>query len=93
MLKGGFGSLFINYPYLFLVNMINWWGFTLLLELKNMYFNLLRQKVSIILVEYNDYGDKILKICCHYNRSAGFLVGWLETHLLKLRGDGNIIHE
>ena len=22
-------SLFINYPYLFLVNMINWWGFTL----------------------------------------------------------------
>ena len=28
--KGGFGSsLFINYPYFFLVNMINWWGFTL----------------------------------------------------------------
>ena len=27
--KGGFGSLFINYPYFFLVNMINWRGFTL----------------------------------------------------------------
>ena len=27
--KGGFGSLFINYPYFCLVNMINWWGFTL----------------------------------------------------------------
>ena len=27
--KGVFGSLFINYPYFFLVNMINWWGFTL----------------------------------------------------------------
>ena len=24
--KGGFGSLFINYLYFFLVNMINWWG-------------------------------------------------------------------
>ena len=22
--------LFINYPYFFLVNMLNWWGFTLI---------------------------------------------------------------
>ena len=27
--KGDLGSLFIDYPYFFLVNMINWWGFTL----------------------------------------------------------------
>ena len=27
--KWRFGSLFINYLYFFLVNMINWWGFTL----------------------------------------------------------------
>ena len=27
--KGFFLSLFINYPYFCLVNMINWWGFTL----------------------------------------------------------------
>ena len=26
--KRGFGSLFINYLYFFLVNMVNWWGFT-----------------------------------------------------------------
>ena len=27
--QGGFGSLFINYHYFFLVNMIAWWGFIL----------------------------------------------------------------